>query len=106
MSSRHFYVANILSALVWAPMHVFPGVLVGLAIVLGGANASLAAIGVLILAWMAWSMIKRKTTGIPDCLTGQDAPGSGRREAAARPISHRTESLHRKSATTRRPPRR
>jgi membrane protein DedA with SNARE-associated domain len=26
MSSRHFYVANILSALVWAPMHVFPGV--------------------------------------------------------------------------------
>jgi membrane protein DedA with SNARE-associated domain len=24
MSSRHFYVANILSALEWAPMHVFP----------------------------------------------------------------------------------
>jgi membrane protein DedA with SNARE-associated domain len=31
MSSRHFYLANILSALVWAPMHVFPGVLLGLA---------------------------------------------------------------------------
>ena len=29
MSSSHFYAANILSALVWAPMHVFPGVLVG-----------------------------------------------------------------------------
>jgi membrane protein DedA with SNARE-associated domain len=28
-------VANILSALIWAPMHVFPGVLVGLAIVFG-----------------------------------------------------------------------
>jgi membrane protein DedA with SNARE-associated domain len=26
MPSRQFYVANILSALVWAPMHVFPGV--------------------------------------------------------------------------------
>ena len=49
MSSRHFYVANILSALVWAPMHVFPGVLVGLAIAFGGAHApelSFAAIGV------------------------------------------------------------
>jgi membrane protein DedA with SNARE-associated domain len=48
MSSRQFYVANILSALVWAPMHVFPGVLLGLAIVFGGAHApqlSLAAAG-------------------------------------------------------------
>jgi len=61
MSSRHFYVANILSALVWAPMHVFPGVLVGLAIALGGAHApelSFAAIGVLIVAWIAWSIVK------------------------------------------------
>src|ERR1044072_2375857 len=69
MSSRHFYVANILSALVWAPMHIFPGVLVGLAIALGGAHApelSFAAVGVLILAWIAWS--KRKTAGIADCL--------------------------------------
>jgi membrane protein DedA with SNARE-associated domain len=32
MSPRHFYVANILSALVWAPAHVFPGVLLGMAI--------------------------------------------------------------------------
>ena len=38
MSSHHFYVANILSALVWAPIHVFPGVLVGLAIAFGGAR--------------------------------------------------------------------
>jgi membrane protein DedA with SNARE-associated domain len=29
MSSSHFYVANVLSALVWAPLHVFHGVLVG-----------------------------------------------------------------------------
>ena len=39
MSSRQFYVANILSALVWAPMHVFPGVLLGLAVAFGGAHA-------------------------------------------------------------------
>ena len=48
MSSRQFYLANILSALVWAPVHVFPGVLVGLAIALGGVHASeltLAAVG-------------------------------------------------------------
>jgi membrane protein DedA with SNARE-associated domain len=31
MSSGRFYVANVLSALVWAPAHVFPGVLAGMA---------------------------------------------------------------------------
>jgi membrane protein DedA with SNARE-associated domain len=74
MSSRQFYVANVLSALVWAPMHVFPGVLVGLAIVFGGAHApllSLAAVGVLILAWIAWSIIKRKTAGVMECPPSQ-----------------------------------
>ena len=91
MSSRHFYVANILSALVWAPIHVFPGVLVGLAIAFGGARApelSVAAIGVLILAWIAWNVIKRKTAAaIMDCPAGQDAPGLGAREGAARPTA-------------------
>ena len=94
MSSRHFYMANILSALVWAPMHVFPGVLVGLAIALGGAHApelSFAAIGVLIVAWIALSMVKRKTADIMDCPASQDAPGSAARESAPRrPISHQT----------------
>ena len=67
MSSRQFYVANILSALVWAPMHVFPGVLLGLAVAFGGAHApqlSLAAVGVLILVWIAWRMIKYKTAAV------------------------------------------
>src|SRR5215468_1326572 len=71
MSSRHFYLANILSALLWAPMHVFPGVLVGLAIAFGGTNApelTVAATSVLILAWVAWSMIKLKTARNADCL--------------------------------------
>ncbi len=79
MSSRHFYVANILSALVWAPMHVFPGVLLGLAIAFGGAHApqlSFAAVGVLILAWIAWSMIRRKTAAVLECAASQQAPGS------------------------------
>ena len=78
MSSRHFYVANILSALVWAPLHVFPGVLVGLAIAFGAhaPEFSLAALGVLILAWIAWSVIKRKAADIVDGPTSDEAPAS------------------------------
>ena len=32
MSSGQFYAVNILSALAWAPAHVFPGVLLGMAL--------------------------------------------------------------------------
>ena len=38
MSPRQFYAANILSALAWAPAHVFPGVLLAMAITLAGAS--------------------------------------------------------------------
>jgi hypothetical protein len=88
MSSRHFYVANILSALVWAPMHVFPGVLLGLAIAFGGAHApelSLAVVGGLILAWIAWSMIKRKTAAVLECAVSQQAPGLDAHKSSPRP---------------------
>jgi hypothetical protein len=83
MSSRHFYVANILSALLWAPMHVFPGVLIGLAIAFGGMHApqlSLAAVGVLILGWIAWSAIRLSATSKAPGRAGQ---GSRRRDSAA-----------------------
>jgi membrane protein DedA with SNARE-associated domain len=88
MSSRQFYVANILSALVWAPMHVFPGVLLGLAVAFGGAHApqlSLAAVGVLILVWIAWSMIRYKTAAVLECAASQQAPGSDARKSSPRP---------------------
>jgi membrane protein DedA with SNARE-associated domain len=39
MSSQHFFAANVLSALVWAPLHVFPGVVAGMAISMGGGAA-------------------------------------------------------------------
>ena len=39
MSPHQFYAANILSALAWAPAHVFPGVLFAMAIRLAGASA-------------------------------------------------------------------
>ena len=88
MPSRQFYVANILSALVWAPMHVFPGVLLGLAVAFGGAHApqlSLAAVGVLILVWIAWSMIRYKTAAVLECAASQQAPGSDARKSSPRP---------------------
>jgi membrane protein DedA with SNARE-associated domain len=93
MSSGHFYVANILSALVWAAIHIFPGVLVGLAIAFGGAHApelSIAAVGVLILAWIAWRMIERKTASIVDRSGNHDSTGSGASESGPRPIAHQT----------------
>jgi membrane protein DedA with SNARE-associated domain len=39
MSPRQFYAANILSAFAWAPAHVFPGVLLAMALQLTGASA-------------------------------------------------------------------
>jgi membrane protein DedA with SNARE-associated domain len=38
MPARQFYVANILSAVVWAPAHVFPGVMFGMLVSLAGAR--------------------------------------------------------------------
>jgi membrane protein DedA with SNARE-associated domain len=63
MSSRHFLVANILSALVWAPAHVFPGVLVGWAISLGGAHGkqlAILAIVAVILGSVVWHLLRGK----------------------------------------------
>jgi membrane protein DedA with SNARE-associated domain len=44
MSSRQFYAFNILSALAWAPAHVFPGVLLGMALSLTGLDSGWLAI--------------------------------------------------------------
>jgi membrane protein DedA with SNARE-associated domain len=38
MPARQFYLANILSATVWAPAHVFPGVVFGVLVSLAGAR--------------------------------------------------------------------
>jgi threonine/homoserine/homoserine lactone efflux protein len=67
---------------------VFPGVLLGLAVAFGGAHApqlSLAAVGVLILAWVAWSMIRYKTAAVLECAARQQAPGSDARKSSPRP---------------------
>jgi membrane protein DedA with SNARE-associated domain len=59
MSPRSFYLANILSALVWAPVHIFPGVLLALTMSLWGASTGhlgLVVISGLIFIWAAWAL--------------------------------------------------
>jgi membrane protein DedA with SNARE-associated domain len=91
MSSGPFYMANILSALLWAPIHVFPGVLAGMAITVAGPNPTkiillvLAALGIASLAWHLrkdYSRVKLGTSaseraneyemGLSDCRPTRD----------------------------------
>jgi membrane protein DedA with SNARE-associated domain len=67
MSPRQFYAANILSAFAWAPAHVFPGVLIAMALRLTNASAEervILVIGGLIVAsiivFATHSYLKRK----------------------------------------------
>jgi threonine/homoserine/homoserine lactone efflux protein len=80
---------------VWALIHVFPGAVVGLAIAFGGAHAPtlvFAAIGVLILAWLVWSMIKRKMASAVDASASQEAPRSCARQPVPWTISDLTKT--------------
>jgi membrane protein DedA with SNARE-associated domain len=71
MSMRQFYTANILSALAWAPAHVFPGVLLATALELTGANVEQRTLFViaglivaLLIIWIirSWFTVKRAST--------------------------------------------
>jgi membrane protein DedA with SNARE-associated domain len=67
MSSQHFFLANVLSALVWAPLHVFPGVVAGMAISVAGprgAEIALVVLGALIVASIVWHLWKKKSTPV------------------------------------------
>jgi membrane protein DedA with SNARE-associated domain len=67
MSPRQFYAANILSALAWAPAHVFPGVLLAMVIRLAGASTgqlTLMIIAGLIVASAACWFLPRAREGI------------------------------------------
>jgi undecaprenyl-diphosphatase len=54
MPMRHFYVANVLSALVWAPAHILPGVLVGASFSLAGPAAGRLVILLVVLLVLLW----------------------------------------------------
>jgi membrane protein DedA with SNARE-associated domain len=61
MSPPHFYAANVASALVWAPMHVFPGVLIAMAIRLAGTRAEqliLLVLAAAIVGAALWGLIR------------------------------------------------
>ena len=71
MSSTPFYVANVLSALVWAPLHIFPGVLAGMAINLAGPHAAtlgLIFVGAIVVVSIGWHLLRdqlRAKVGAP-----------------------------------------
>ncbi|MFW8643223.1 hypothetical protein ACOJBO_12775 [Rhizobium beringeri] len=58
---RRFYAVNIASALVWAPSHILPGVLVGATFgALGAASKPLAILSIILLAagWVIWRLLR------------------------------------------------
>ncbi|HAO42898.1 MAG TPA: PA-phosphatase [Afipia sp.] len=57
MSVGRFYAVNIASALVWAPSHILPGVLVGATFSILGAAAKPLAILVVILTVLGWAVL-------------------------------------------------
>lgn len=90
MRAARFYVVNIASALIWAPAHVIPGMLVGATIGILGAAAKPLAILVVLLAvagWLAlWGVRYALRRGLPllaggverarDWAAARDDPGS------------------------------
>lgn len=54
MPARRFYLANILSALVWAPSHILPGVFVGAYFSVAGAAAGRLAVLLVALIFILW----------------------------------------------------
>jgi membrane protein DedA with SNARE-associated domain len=73
MPPRQFYAANILSAVAWAPAHVFPGVVFGLLVTLAGARPEyifVLAIAAMILGVVAFRLgryfLQRHSSGDPE----------------------------------------
>lgn len=58
MPVRRFYVANILSALVWAPSHILPAVFVGAAFSTFGAAAKPIGILIVLIVVVIWTVIR------------------------------------------------
>jgi undecaprenyl-diphosphatase len=74
MPAWRFYTANILSALVWAPSHTLPGVLVGASVGLLGAAAKPLAVLLILLIVLLWVVIHAVRfalrRGVPLLITG------------------------------------
>lgn len=57
MPPRRFYVANILSALAWAPSHILPGVLIGASLTRFGSAAKPLAMLLVLLVILIWATV-------------------------------------------------
>ena len=58
MPAGQFYVANILSAVIWAPAHVFPGLMFGLLIGLAGYRAEEIVVVVIVTMILGWALFR------------------------------------------------
>ena len=58
MPRSHFYPANLLSALLWAPAHILPGVFFGASILVAEAVSGRLAVIVLLLILLVWFAVK------------------------------------------------
>jgi len=68
MSPPHFYAANLISALVWAPIHVFPGVLLAWAIRFAGSTVEqliLLVLAALVLGSAVWGLLRARSRARP-----------------------------------------
>lgn len=64
MSPPKFYAANVGSAFVWAPIHVFPGVLLAMAVSVAGARAErlfFLVLAVALVGMGAWHLLRAKS---------------------------------------------
>lgn len=64
MPLRRFYVANISSALLWAPVHILPGVVLGASVKSAGAGAGRLAVLLVILVVLLWGLTQVVRLGL------------------------------------------
>ncbi len=93
MPVRRFYAVNIASAMVWAPSHILPGVLLGASIELAGAVAGRLAVLLLLLLALLWALAWAVRTafrlGLPIVFAAQERVwrwAGGRNDWASRQI--------------------
>lgn len=64
MPLRRFYVANVSSALLWAPVHILPGVVLGASVRSAGAGAGRLAVLLVLLVVLLWGLTQVVRLGL------------------------------------------
>jgi len=87
MPTLRFYVANVVSALFWAPAHIIPGMALGaalgLAAAVAGRLAALALVILLLLSGVAWAVSYLLRKGVPQLAAANESllAWAGRRDS-------------------------